>query len=78
MTRANVTTAWAGAGTDASPYHPRAADDYPLLAWTDLTNAPGGQGAGYQIQADMADATYSALLADPSYGPGKVQLILKL
>ena len=71
MNTVNIITGWHGSGTSQDPYRPALADDHPVTAWVDITNANPLLGGTYTIQVQCNDATLAAINADPTYA-GKV------
>jgi hypothetical protein len=66
-TKATLQTSWKGTGTIRDPYRPAIMDDHPALSWTDVTGAPGGHGATFQIHAVLTPTQLTAIQADPKY-----------
>jgi|GEM_PF-6795603 len=64
--RLRLSSPWAGNGTKATPYHPKFLDDYPAtLAAHNITGTP--PVGSCQLDADLDQATYNAVMADPNY-----------
>jgi hypothetical protein len=66
MQRVRLSSAWMGTGTKADPYRPKFMTDHPTYsALHNITGtAPGG---ACSVDADLDDATYAAVMADPTY-----------
>jgi hypothetical protein len=66
-----LVTSWAGQGSQADPFRPQLAVDYPGVAWSDVS----GQYAGrlppapnsLVVEARLDQADYQALLSNADY-----------
>jgi hypothetical protein len=72
MKRAQLITAWQGAGTEADPRRPVAAVDFAFDSWSDVTGQDVPGADPYIVEVICTPEVLPAVKAHASYGEGAV------